>query len=128
MLIKQHWQPQGLWQLLQLTIGAYIRTSVCDLFMIPYASCRKFICMQVNGFPLLYDKIFLLHLTLPYAKRCLFCPYLLYNYIQSVVFENASAERNDQDPDANTHSFSFALVDLQFFFSLRSVCLSPKYW
>lgn len=80
--------------------------------MIPYASCcHKSICMQVNRFLLLFDKIFLLHLTLPYATRRLFCPYSLPNYIQPVLFlDYTCEEKNDQKLDANHINYAHKVL------------------
>lgn len=124
MLRKLCWQPQGVWQLLQLPIDAYIRTSVCNLFMIPGASrCHKSICMQVNKFLPLFDKIFLLHLTPPYAIRCLFCPYSLPNYIQPVfLLDYTCEEKVDQKVYANCINYAHV-----YGFYLKTRLNSPIY-
>lgn len=96
--------------------------------MMPHASCcHKFICMQVNGFLLLYNNIPLLHLTLPYALRCLFCPHSLYNYIQALW--EIHLQGNYQNPDVNAafpalpYSLSLSVLGS----ILRIFCMSGRH-
>lgn len=68
--------------------------------------------MQVNRFLPLYDKIFPLHLTLPYAIRRLFCPYSLSNYIQAVLFLEYTCEgRIDQKLFANAINYAHVFIE-----------------